>query len=206
MSSGGSARMRRLLVEVRSYYDSIPESKRVRIIGHDIDHVERVVENAQAIINPAKPIPAGSGIELTAAALCHDIAYIEGERGHERRSAVKARSLLSKCGFNDDEISRIQLLIRRHGRQPAHDYCGKILYLADKLDMFGYDGVARALMYLSKTMSNRDKIIDLIWAQAFSRLRRYEALGIGRKLISKKRRETEHLLTLLRRSRPRVTV
>lgn len=114
--------------------------------AHDFEHIMRVLKNANIIARKEK-----ANIRMiTASALLHDIiSYPKSDprsKNSSLESAVKARKILKKYDFNQDEIEIIADAIRDHsfsrGTIPQ-TLEGKILQDADRLDALGAIGIAR---------------------------------------------------------------
>src|SRR5512133_1657676 len=118
---------------------------------HDFEHVMRVYHMAEHLA-----AETGADIEIVrAAALLHDAEGSapgsETRASHHHRSADFAREVLSKEGWNEDRIAAVQHCIRAHrfrrdGEAPQTPEA-QVLFDADKLDVLGAIGVARAIAY-----------------------------------------------------------
>lgn len=98
---------------------------------------------------------------LLPAAILHDIA--REEKNHSLVGAEKAKEVLNKYDFNEDDIQAISEAIRCHsfssGYKP-NTIEGKILSDADKLDAMGAIGVFRAATYSQETNRSINEFID----------------------------------------------
>ncbi len=116
---------------------------------HDRWHVERVYRLALRI---AGELGAGVDLDvLKAAALLHDVARAMEDEGlvedHAREGARIAREILARVGFPREKIERVAYCIEVHrfrsGVKPE-TLEAQILQDADRLDMLGAVGIARA--------------------------------------------------------------
>ncbi|MEM1692114.1 MAG: HD domain-containing protein [Thermofilaceae archaeon] len=116
---------------------------------HDRDHVERVYRLALRIASElGEPVDLDV---LKAAALLHDVARAMEDEGlvddHAKEGAVIARRILSELGFPSDKVEKVCRCIEAHrfrsGVKPD-SIEAMILQDADRLDMLGAIGVARA--------------------------------------------------------------
>ena len=114
--------------------------------AHDFDHIMRVYLNAQKILeneNASKKL-------VLSAVLLHDIVlYPKSDKRSVNtsiESAKKAKTILKKYDFTDDEIVIIYNAICDHSfsqKKIPHSMEGKILQDADRLDALGAIGIAR---------------------------------------------------------------
>ena len=126
--------------------------KQVKIImakndpAHDFEHVLRVYANAERICKKEK---VEKKLVLTAA-LLQDIGA--GPKAEKRsktsstKSAIKAKKILHKLPYSNDEIKIIADAIESHSfskNKIPKTLEGKILQDADRLDALGAIGIAR---------------------------------------------------------------
>lgn len=114
--------------------------------AHDFEHVLRVCFNAERICKKEK---VDKKLVLTAA-LLHDIVSFPK---HDRRSktsstksAMKAKKILKKLHYSNDQIKIIVDAIKNHSfskNKKPKTLEGKILQDADRLDAIGAIGIAR---------------------------------------------------------------
>lgn len=120
---------------------------------HDFEHVMRVYRMAERLGEEE-----GADLEiLRAAALLHDVegSVPGGEEGnranHHQSSASFAGQVLQAEGWPEDRIQAVQHCIRSHRyrdrSEPPTTLEAKILFDADKLDVLGAIGAARAIAY-----------------------------------------------------------
>lgn len=124
---------------------------------HDFDHILRVLAMAERIAQAE-----GADLEIVrAAALLHDASLSRpGERAalsdasrasHHHSSAELARRMLRDEGWPHDRVEAVLHCIRAHrfrdNREPPRTLEAKVLFDADKLDVLGAIGVARAVAY-----------------------------------------------------------
>lgn len=111
---------------------------------HGYEHTARVLETCRHI---GKTEKADLSI-LLPAALLHDIA--RGDDDHAQAGADKARSILTRYGYDEEKIEAISQAISTHsfsGRKPPKTLEAKILSDADKLDALGAIGIYRTAVY-----------------------------------------------------------
>jgi len=118
---------------------------------HDFSHVERVYRMAERIGRAE-----GADLEIVrAAALLHDAQGTtpgaEVRANHHHSSAEFATEVLAAEGWPVERIAAVQHCIRAHryrdNREPPATLEAKVLFDADKLDVLGAIGVARAVAY-----------------------------------------------------------
>jgi len=117
---------------------------------HDFDHVLRVYRVADRLAQ-------AEGADLTivhAAALLHDAEGAtpggESRADHHHASAEFAAQVLAAEGWEAKRIAAVQHCIRAHrfrGTEAPRTLEAKILFDADKLDVLGAIGAARAIGY-----------------------------------------------------------
>ena len=114
--------------------------------AHDFDHIMRVYHNAQKILKKEK---AKKKLVLTAVLLHDIVSYPKSDKQSKNSSidsAKKAKILLKKYNFTDEEIIVISDAIRDHSfsqKKIPKTIEGKILQDADRLDALGAIGIAR---------------------------------------------------------------
>ncbi|MGB9786199.1 MAG: HD domain-containing protein [Infirmifilum uzonense] len=116
---------------------------------HDISHVERVYNLALRI---AREIGEPVDLDVVrAAVILHDIARSMEDEGviddHAAKGAELAREILREAGFEEEKIEKVAYSIASHrfrnGVKPDLIEA-QILQDADRLDMIGAIGIARA--------------------------------------------------------------
>lgn len=114
--------------------------------AHDFDHIMRVYKNADKLAKKEK----GNRKLILSAALLHDIVnYPKSDKRSKNsssESAMKAKKILAKYDFSNDEIKIITDAIRDHSfskNKMPQTLEGKILQDADRLDAIGAIGIAR---------------------------------------------------------------
>jgi uncharacterized protein len=117
---------------------------------HDFDHVLRVYRMAERLAE-------SEGADLTivrAAALLHDAEGAtpghESRADHHHASAEFAAQVLAAEGWDTERIAAVQHCIRAHrfrGTEAPQTIEAKVLFDADKLDVLGAIGAARAIGY-----------------------------------------------------------
>ena len=115
--------------------------------AHDFDHIMRVYKNAEKLCRKEKVKPK----LVLSAALLHDIvSYAKSDKRSKNasiESAKKAKTMLKKYDYSNDEIVIITDAIRDHSfskQKTPETIEGKILQDADRLDAIGAIGIARA--------------------------------------------------------------
>ena len=115
--------------------------------AHDFDHIMRVYKNAEKLCRKEQVQPK----LVLAAALLHDIvSYAKSDKRSKNastESAKKAKTMLKKYDYSNDEIVIITYAIRDHSfskQKTPQTIEGKILQDADRLDAIGAIGIARA--------------------------------------------------------------
>ena len=118
---------------------------------HDFSHIERVYRMAQRLA-----LAEGADLEIVnAAALLHDAEGTtpgsETRLEHHLRSADFAATILKQEGWPEERIEAVQHCIRAHryrdNREPPQTIEARVLFDADKLDVLGAIGAARAVVY-----------------------------------------------------------
>jgi uncharacterized protein len=118
---------------------------------HAFDHVERVYHMAERLA-----LAEGADLEIVrAAALLHDTGETtpgsEERSSHHFAAADFAAQVLGSEGWPAERIAAVQHCIRAHrfrdNREPPATPEAKVLFDADKLDVLGAIGVARAVAY-----------------------------------------------------------
>ena len=115
--------------------------------AHDFDHIMRVYKNAEKLCRKEKVKPK---LVLTAALLHDIVSYAKSDKRSKNastESAKKAKTMLKKHGYSNDEIVIITDAIRDHSfskQKTPETIEGKILQDADRLDAIGAIGIARA--------------------------------------------------------------
>ena len=119
------------------------------VSSHDLGHIKRVWKYVKQI---AKDMDVDWEV-LIAATFLHDIGrhYPEGVREHGPISAPFAEKVLKRICFPEDKIENTINSIKYHDesfppeKRPTME--SKLLYDADKLDVFGAIGVSRFLIF-----------------------------------------------------------
>ncbi len=117
---------------------------------HDFEHVRRVYRMAEYLAQAE-----GADLEIVrAAALLHDVQgsapSAAGRATHHLTSAEFAAQVLHQEGWPPERIQAVQHCIRAHrfrSQESPHTLEAKVVFDADKLDVLGAIGAARALVY-----------------------------------------------------------
>jgi HD superfamily phosphohydrolase YqeK len=133
---------------------------------HAKDHIFRVLERCTRM---GERLNADLEI-LVAAVYLHDLGwhYLDEAKAHGALGAQKAEPVLKRIGFPTEKIHVVLHAIRVHDTNtPPEDRTtleSKILYDADKLDMFGVVGVLRYIRQVYGKWSI-DSILDNLQAR-----------------------------------------
>jgi len=101
---------------------------------HDINHVNRVINNCIAI-SRLLAISEDDAAAIKIAALLHDIGCVNGEKeGHAKRSAEWAKRYLQDKNMPQPDIDKIIIAVGEHSGDAKSTF-GKILLFADKIDI-----------------------------------------------------------------------
>ena len=114
--------------------------------AHDFEHVLRVYANAEKICKKEK---ANKKLVLSAALLHDIISFPKSDKRSKTsstKSAIKAKKILKKLDYSNNEIKIITDAIENHSfskNKTPKSIEGKILQDADRLDALGAIGIAR---------------------------------------------------------------
>lgn len=114
--------------------------------AHDFEHVLRVYSNAEQICKKEK---ADKKLVLTAVLLHDIVSYPKNDKRSKTastKSALKAKKILQKLSYSNEEIKIISDAIENHSfskNKSPKTLEGKILQDADRLDALGAIGIAR---------------------------------------------------------------
>lgn len=117
---------------------------------HDTGHIYRVLYGALRI---AATEPKADRDIVILAALLHDIGRAAEKRpgvGHAEAGAGMAYDMLRRAGWGESAAAHVRNCVRTHsykGGQKPQSIEAKILFDADKLDLAGAVGCARALLF-----------------------------------------------------------
>lgn len=115
------------------------------IKSHDWKHIQRVLGYCKKLSEKTKAVDTAI---LFSACILHDLGRSSINAGHSTETNL-GTTLLRKAGYKENEISRIIACIKQHsvdsGENPS-SLEAKILFDADKLDSYGFIGVARFFM------------------------------------------------------------
>ena len=119
--------------------------------AHDREHIRRVLHIAMVI---AQEEPETDYDVLIAACLLHDIGrreqFADPNQDHALVGGKKAWTFLRERGFDEGFARKVRSCIETHRfrrEAPPQSLEAKILFDADKLDVAGAMGIARALLY-----------------------------------------------------------
>jgi HD superfamily phosphodiesterase len=207
MKQSGKIHLAALFSQVANFYKNAKQKPGPSYIGiHGLDHVKRVRRNAQLILDELTEAQKAqtSAKVIQAAAILHDLGYGQltkpsgTHQEHIDLSVALCADLLQQTGFTKDEISGVQSLILSHHDKDhtCKSLEQKILYVADKVDMIGFDGTVR--MFMKHALSSeldRDKIAQYLLENLKARV--HDDLlhvGVGHRIVQSRWEETEHLL------------
>ncbi|PBO85472.1 MAG: phosphohydrolase [Thaumarchaeota archaeon] len=132
-----------------SIFDSITNDVRKIIVNdaaHDFEHIMRVYKNAQKLCKQEK---VNDKLVLYAV-LLHDVVFYPKSDKRSKNSSIdsakKAKTILKKYDFTENEITIISDAIHDHSfsqKRTPKTIEGKILQDADRLDALGAIGIAR---------------------------------------------------------------
>lgn len=114
--------------------------------AHDFEHIMRVYKNAQKLCKKEK---VNKKLVLCAVLLHDIVSYPKSDKRSKNSSidsAKKAKILLKKYDFTENEIILVSDAIRDHSfsqKRTPKTMEGKILQDADRLDALGAIGIAR---------------------------------------------------------------
>ncbi len=119
---------------------------------HDFEHVRRVYRMAEYLAQAE-----GADLEIVrAAVLLHDVQTsapsATGRAAHQLTSAEFAAQVLHHEGWPPERIQAVQHCIRAHrfrSSESPQTLEAQVVFDADKLDVLGAIGAARALVYAS---------------------------------------------------------
>jgi uncharacterized protein len=125
--------------------------------SHSFDHTERVYEKANIITKQE-----GGDIQMVqVASLLHDIGRSIGEP-HNETGIEPAKELLSMIDYPSEKRDKILYIIKNHRVSEKHNLRsleGKIIWDADKLDIIGATGIARAFHQAGQMGTSITKVV-----------------------------------------------
>ncbi len=185
-------------------YQNIHEKQQTSLLGiHDLDHIRRVKRNCNILSEQLEDNVSLRFEALQAAAMFHDLGYCQitqaetDETNHIAYSLELCAQPMQQVGFSQDEIEQTQAIIATHHDKDHTNKSleQKLLYLGDKLDMFGFDGTMRMIMRYAPSFQDRDKLIRKLLEDLSERVHNdLLQLGIGIEIIELRRAETYWLL------------
>ena len=189
-----------LRVSVEDYYRSLDDQDRnAQYADHWWDHISRVVRNASLICDEAISIGSDRAVIL-AAALCHDFVVTNDGEDDVRASSKRCRELMVDCGFTSRDAdlgASLVLATDRDVREPTTTL-ERILYTADKLDLFGTDGTIRILLAESrKGLTVREDLAQRVRTRQAQWLLLMRSFDIAHALVEERAESAERLLESL---------
>lgn len=185
------------MVTLKEYINSNSQAKEVydKVRGkyilksHDLSHTERVAEYCLQIAQ----LEGGDTELLVLASILHDLGRGEQteDESHSNLSVEHARSVLRGC-YKEEEIDKVVEIIRCHStnssRQPE-TLEEKIFYDADKMDGYGFLGVARFFTLagekqwgIEESLNNAVKKITLLGEHKGFHTKTAKKIGHGKAL------------------------
>lgn len=188
-----------LAASVEQLYMAVQqEDRNNRLRGHWWDHVSRVVRNAATLIGD-EAILDGADVVL-AAALCHDLSFETPNSDPIAVASRRCSELMHDVGFSRDDAqlgARLVEATDRDVRRPSTKL-ERVLYVADKLDLFGYDGTTRLLIEESgKGLTVRAEVGEAARRRQADWLSFMRELGVGRDLVERRAAEADVILSAL---------
>ncbi len=195
-----TARLQRLEQLIREFYDGFTRDERNDLLtGHWWDHVGAVSGNV-AKVAVEEQLEEHEYEVVVAAALCHDLGYSSGGSDQEQadRSMEMAREFGVAAGFEPDEASEIADLIPASDRdlKIADTRLERILYVGDKLDLFGSAGTVRLLVEeAAKGVSVRFEYAQSAAERQKDWLAYMRRLGVGSRVVDEYAEKAEQLIS-----------
>lgn len=122
-------------------------------IAHQWPHTKRVLNNCRVLAQEAFKSGVKVNLEnLMLAAMGHDLVqpYQADKAEHVENSIEKFKTILQKNGHVEKMIEKVLKIMSEHSSEtinPPTSFEAKILWIADKWDGVGQEGVYRALAY-----------------------------------------------------------
>ncbi len=203
MNSENSSRLDKLWNKVFSFYTAKCRQDDVlmRLGVHSYDHVYRVWNNVK-IINKVNKLSTHGDYEiLQAAAILHDIGYLEisdianALEEHVEKSMSMSDGFMQNL-FSDDETDSVKRIISGHHSTVFEkmSFEQKILIIADQIDLLGLDGTLREFMRDASQHRNRDEIARKILDKTKKRADKLIKFNICEELIRERLLESERFL------------
>jgi HD superfamily phosphodiesterase len=168
---------------------------------HGCDHIYRVWSNVKVIKNNNDSDERVNYELLQAAAILHDIGYLDAaslnhSEEHVKKSVLMSREFLQTPLFTEEETETIQKIISAHHNDQYNQMSleQKMLLVADQLDLLGLDGTLREFIRASTKYQDRDEMAVEILKKSRRRYTKLLELKIGEKLIVEKWRQSESYL------------
>jgi HD superfamily phosphodiesterase len=192
--------LHKLSDKVRDFYYVMDEHTRnVKCAGHWWDHIVRVVNNAIDVLG-GQIVGRQSEI-IIAAALCHELSYIEDKDNHTTLSSKKCAEFMLDVGYvlsDAQEAASIVLAADRDVKM-ARTHPERTLYVADKLDLMGIDGTIRLLVeHGNEGCTVRHELADFVAKRQKNWLEYMLSLNVANDLVRLRYSEAEKLLETLR--------
>lgn len=185
---------------VADRYLAMPATEReIQYEAHWWDHISRVVRNCDDLAHE-EHLDGSDRSVLIASALCHDICLASPGEDDVIGSSLECRSLMTHCGFSDQEAelgASLVLATDRDVKTPT-SLLERIIYTGDKLDLFGVDGTVRLVVQEARRgLTTRDAIAARIAERQAQWLSFMESLNVGQRLVQKRAGEAKSVLDAL---------
>ncbi len=170
--------------------ETLAKSEYGRMNGHSHDwsHITRVRNNAVQI----SMVEGGAKAVIVPAAILHDLGRSNHkEKGHSLATKL-AQKILKKSGYSKSESRKIIECVKTHSYKDTPTTIeAKILFDADKIDSYGYIGIARFFSLAGEKKWPLKQAIE----NAIGRINALKAISgfhtkTGRKLGLKKAKRT----------------
>lgn len=178
-----------LRAEIEGFYRSLDTNVRnTQYAGHWWDHVSRVVRNV-VLLCDSEHVET-ERVALIAAALCHDLVLSSSPDDGVRQSAARCRTMMLSHGFSQSDAAFASSLILATDRdvKTPSTIPERLIYIADKLDLFGIDGTIRLLLQESKaeSITVRDELSERVRDRQERWIDLMRSFGVGGALITER--------------------
>lgn len=184
---------------VEAHYTELDVRGREMVGVHMPDHVLRVAANCATIVRDERaPFAADAWDGLIAAAYVHDLGYsVVQDDTHAMRCLEVATPMLRMAGYSDSELADVSTIVTTHHdkNHTEKSLSQRILYVADKCDGLGFDGVLRMFMEWGHDEHDRDVIADKYLTKIGAKVRDdLLPVGVGSRLIKARWEEASTML------------
>jgi HD superfamily phosphodiesterase len=188
-------RLRILFDEIRAIYSSADPLKQPNLYEHGLTHIGRVIRNS-FLISDEENVDQDTRTLILAAALCHDLGYFSQAEDHVLDSVIKAPPLLQRASFYPTDVELINSIILAHSSKgkPPVTLPEKILHVADKCDLLGYDGIVRQILHQSREFRERDELCLSLQAESDVLYHKLLKIGAGARFLQTRWEEAKSFL------------